>query len=41
MPSWLTGLNGLDLFIILGTAASVLIVGEAAVRAWREGAAQD
>lgn len=40
MPSWLIGLNGLDLLIIIGTIASVIIVGKDAVRVYREGTPQ-
>lgn len=37
MPSFLIGLNGIDLLIVLGTIASIIIVAVDAVRVYREG----
>jgi hypothetical protein len=38
MPEALIGFNGLDLLIVLGTVASIYLVGADALRVYREGA---
>jgi len=40
MSSWLIGFNGIDLLIVIGTIASIIIVGKDAVRVYREGVSQ-
>lgn len=37
MPGFLIGLDGIDLMLVIGTIASIIIVAVDAVRVYREG----